>query len=84
MTFTVEVNYERGPPARHGGPFEDRGSALDHALALAEDLGRTFSGGDRGWPRWVAIHVNGKVDIAIQVIRGGLRGEPHHEGLIEL
>ena len=84
MTFTVEIEYGEGPSARHGGTFEDRASALDHALDLANDLGRTFSSGERGWAHRVSIHHDGKLDIAIQVIRGGLLGEAEHEGLIEL
>ena len=84
MTFTVEIVYGEGPPARHGGIFEDRATTLDHALSLADDLGRTFSSGERGWPQRVSIHRDGELDITIHVIRGGLLGEAEHEGLIEL
>jgi hypothetical protein len=76
MTFRVAVNYDEGPPARHGGPFEDRAAALDHALALADDLGRSAPTGDNGPARWVSIHHGDRIDIAIQVIKGGLLGAP--------
>ncbi|WP_298690453.1 hypothetical protein [uncultured Sphingomonas sp.] len=84
MTFLITIVYPDGPPVERPDRFDDRAAALGYALTLADDLGRTFSSGDRGWAKWVSIHCDGKLDISIQIIPGGLTGRAPQAGLIAL
>jgi hypothetical protein len=86
MGFTVKVTYRDGSRRGVDRIFRDLDEAARVALALANDIGRTYTDyvGFAGFPLSVVISDGSDIVLRIRVIMGGLSSESPPAGLVDL